>query len=71
MGTSDLNTVKANKILFDELIKNAEKEFRFSFKPATVNKIYDKFVANSERIIQPIEISYAKHKKEIEEAKNA
>lgn len=69
MENGDLNTVKDNKIIFDKLIKNTEKEFRFSFKPANVNKIYDKFVANSERIIQPIEISYAKHKKEIEEAK--
>ncbi len=69
MGNGDLNTAKANKEIFDKLIKKTEKEFRFSFKPSTVDKICDEFVADSERLIQPIEISYEKHKKEIEEAK--
>ena len=69
MGNGDLNTAKANKTIFDKLIKNTEDEFRFSFRPSTVDKICDKFIADSERLIQPIEASYEKHKKEIEEAK--
>lgn len=69
MGNGDLNTAKANKEIFDKLVKNTEKEFRFAFKPSTVDKICDKFVTNSELLIQPIELSYDKHKKEIEEAK--
>ena len=69
MGNYDLNTVKANKMMFDKLIKNTEKKFRFSFKSATVDKIYDEFIADSERLIQPIELSYKKHEQEIYEAK--
>lgn len=69
MGSGDLNTAKANKEIFDKLVKNTERELTFSFKPSTINKICDKFVANSERLIKPIETSYNKHKKEIEEAK--
>ena len=65
MGNGDLNTAKANKEIFDKLVKNTEKELRFSFKPSTINKICDKFVANSERLIKSIETSYNKHKKEI------
>lgn len=69
MGNYDLNTVKANKMMFDKLIKNTEKKFKFSFKSSTVDKIYEEFVADSERLIQPIELSYEKHKQKIEEAK--
>ena len=34
-----------------------------------MDKLCNEFIADSERLIQPIETSYKKHKKEIEEAK--
>ncbi len=55
MKNGDLNTAKVNKEMFDKLVKKTEKEFRFSFKPSTVDKICNEFVADSERLIQPIE----------------
>lgn len=65
MGNRDLSTAKANKEIFDKLVKKTKRELRFSFRPSTINKICDKFAADSELLIKAIETIYNKHKKEV------